>query len=254
MSKSNNTIEILPTETLLKSTTRYPVRQSRIETTNLNFLTDFNGHKYLLVAFGGLQQGLEIPVFEFFNSISDIPCDKVFLRDFNQAWYHKGVDDELDHSDKVTYYLKKIISENKYDKVCFLGNCMGGYAAILFGSILNVDCVISFVPQSFLTKRHRLLYADKRVPTQIHEIYTFKEKRMEYFDLKKFLNENQSYKTQLNIYYSPKERLDRKHAERLKNTRNVTLHPIQEGGHGVIKTIRDNGQLKKLIKSTFNLL
>ena len=43
------------------------------------------GSRNLLVSFGGINQSLGMPVFEFYNSIKDIDCDKIFLRDFNQS-------------------------------------------------------------------------------------------------------------------------------------------------------------------------
>ncbi len=226
------------------------LNKEELENTNNGCLADFNGHKNLLVSFGGISQGLGIPVFEFFNSISDIQCDKIYFRDYNQAWYQKGVDSEFNHLDDIIKYLKIKITNNNYDKVCFLGNSMGGYAAILFGSILNIDTVISFAPQTFINRFNRRLYSDKRWSLQINEIYTFKNKRKEYFDLKKHLKNNLD-RTQINIYYSPKHKLDKKHAERLKKEKNVILHPIEEGGHFIVKHMRNNGELKSLIKSSF---
>ncbi|MCB9197835.1 MAG: hypothetical protein H6600_05200 [Flavobacteriales bacterium] len=227
------------------------MNREEFEKSNKGVLEDFNGHKNLLVSFGGIQQGLGIPVFEFFNSISDIPCDKLFLRDFGQAWYQKGVDSKLDHIDEVINYIKDKITENKYDKICFLGNSMGGYAAILFGSIMNVDTVISFAPQTFIDRFHRKIYRDKRWQDQINKVYAFEKKRKDFFDLKKYLKKNRSYKTQINIFYSPKDILDKKHAERLKTLNHIILNPIQEGGHEVVKVLRNNGELRSLIKTSF---
>lgn len=229
------------------------MKREDIEQSTKGNLLDFQGNKNLLVSFGGIQQGLGIPVFEFFNSMSDIPCDKIFLRDFNQAWYQKGVDSEIDHIDKIIDYLKDKISKNQYDKICFIGNSMGGYAAILFGSILNVDCVISFAPQTFIDKFNRFINIDRRWRSQLSKVHNFQDNNKEYFDLKEYLSQNQAYETELNIYYSAKHRLDKKHAERLKRIKNVRLHPIREGGHGVVKTVRDNGELKSLIQATFEL-
>ena len=226
------------------------MNREEIENTKTGKLEDFNGNKNLLVSFGGMMQGLGIPVFEFFNSISDIPCDKIFLRDFHQAWYQKGVDDELDHIEKIIEYLKQIISQNEYKKVCFLGNSMGGYGAILFGNILQVDRVLAFAPQSFINRWHRLINGDRRCQEQAENMYSFKNKRVDFFDLKKYLKNNPPNKTILDIFYSPNHVLDKKHAERLKKIKNVVLHPIQKGGHEVVKTVRNNGQLKAIIKST----
>lgn len=225
--------------------------RAEIENKENGILLDLNSHKNLLVSFGGIRQGLGIPVFEFFNSIADIPCDKIFLRDFGQAWYQKGVDSEINHIDKVIQFLRSKIEENKYDKVCFLGNSMGGYASILFGSLLNVDIVIAFVPQTFINKFNRFIYQDKRWSRQINNIYNYKKKRTEYFDLKKHLKENNSYNTLIHVYYSPNELLDKKHAERLRSLKNVQLHPIAEGGHSVVKVVRDSGKLKELILKSF---
>lgn len=222
-----------------------------IEKTKEGKLIDFNNHKQLLVSFGGIQQALGFPVFEFFNSISDIPCDKIFLRDFHQQWYQKGVDTELNHIDKITTYLKNIIAENDYDKICFLGNSMGGYAAILFGSILNVDTVMAFAPQSYIDRFNRFINSDKRWLKEISQVHNNKNKERKYFDLKRHLSKVPPYKTKIHIYYSPKYDLDKKHAERLKRKKNIVLHPIQKGGHSVVKTVRDSGDLKLAIKNSF---
>ena len=227
------------------------LNREEIENSNKGCLTDFGGNKNLLVSFGGIRHGLGMPVFEFFNSISDIQCDKVFFRDFSQAWYQKGVDSELNHIDEIIQYLKKIMNSNRYENVCFLGNSMGGYAAILFGSILNVDTVISFAPQTFINRFTRMINRDNRWNDEIKEVYAFQNKRKAYFDLKTHLKNNNSYKTQINIYYSPNHILDKKHAERLKNQKNVILHALKDGGHEVVKVVRNNGELKSLINSTF---
>lgn len=49
----------------------------------------------LLISFGGIRQGMGIPVVEFFNSLKDAKCDKIFVRDFHQMWYHKGVNKDI---------------------------------------------------------------------------------------------------------------------------------------------------------------
>ena len=79
------------------------------------------------------------------------------------------------------------------------------------------------------------------------------KKKNDFLDIKDVLSENESSGTSLNIFYSPAHRLDKKHAERLKKLKNVILHPVSEGGHEVVKTIRNNGELKLLIKSTFEI-
>lgn len=214
-------------------------------------LEDLQNRAYLFVAFGGIRQRLGAPPFEFFNSIANIDCDKIFLRDFQRSWYQRGIDQELNDFDKVVNYLGGVISKYKYRKVCFLGNSMGGYAAILFGTILDVDKVIAFAPQSFIDKFRRFIYRDKRSRGLKDNLYTYENVNKAHFDLKKFLLKNDSYKTEINIYYSALDRLDSRHAKRLKNRKNVILHPIYEGDHSVIRIVRGSGLLHTILRSAF---
>ena len=41
--------------------------RAEIENKENGILEDLNGYKNLLISFGGIRQGLGIPVFEFFN-------------------------------------------------------------------------------------------------------------------------------------------------------------------------------------------
>ena len=68
-------------------------------------------------------------------------------------------------------------------------------------------------------------------------------------DLKYFLQKI-NYLTEITIFYSVKHRLDKIHSERMKNLKNVKLKPLPEGGHGIVKTMRDSGELFEIIKDS----
>lgn len=217
---------------------------------NSGILCDITGKNNLLVSFGGIMQGLGMPVFEFYNSISDVECDKIFLRDFEQSWYQKGVDKDVNSLEKLEHWLNSIIAKGNYSNVVFLGNSMGGYAAILFGVKLNITNVIAFAPQTTIKKVDRILNFDFRWRNQIQRVYKNPNKKPIYFDLNSILKKI-DYKTAISIYYSPNHRLDKWHAERIQKHNKINLNPIKEGGHGVVKVLRDNGSLKKIIFSSF---
>lgn len=204
----------------------------------------------LLVSFGGIRQGLGIPTFEFFNSLSNINCDKVFIRDFNQAWYQLGVDDEINSWNRLKEILDKIIVDNGYNKVLFLGNSMGGYGAMMFGTMLNVNHIVAFAPQTFINRKKRFIHLDFRWRKQMKRIH--KNKRIAEFvlNIKSHLDKVE-YSSQIDIYYSDSHRLDKSHAKQLSDSNNVILHPFKDGGHAIVKTLRDNGELMKIIKDTF---
>ena len=204
----------------------------------------------LLVSFGGKKRGLGMPVFEFFKAVKEINCDKLFVRDFNHAWYQKGVDSTINDFEKLLAFLKNYIEKGNYKKVVFLGNSMGGYAAILFGTMLNVNSVISFVPQTFFDRKNGLIYCDFRSFRQRRKAEKLSGK-MGYADLKSFLSNNQNYLTKINIYYSPKHRLDKIHSTRMKKLRGINLFPQSVGGHRVVKEMRDNGALREILNDQF---
>jgi uncharacterized radical SAM superfamily protein len=95
------------------------LNRKSIESSNKGILVNKNGSKDLLVSFGGVNQGLGVPVFEFFNSINNLKCDKIFFRDFNQLWYQKGVDEVVNDLILLKDFIKNEIIVNKYRKVVF---------------------------------------------------------------------------------------------------------------------------------------
>jgi hypothetical protein len=65
------------------------------------------GNENLLVSLVGIKQGLGMLVFNFFNSINNLQCDKIFLRDFNQMWYQKGVDGTINNLANLEKFFVK---------------------------------------------------------------------------------------------------------------------------------------------------
>ena len=65
----------------------------------------------------------------------------IFLRDLHKQWYLTGVNAELDTPEKLKNFLR---CETKGYRVVCLGSSAGGYAAMLFGSLLDASLVISF--------------------------------------------------------------------------------------------------------------
>jgi hypothetical protein len=87
------------------------------------------------------------------NNFKD--CDKYFYIDKKGNRYHLGIEGITNNIDETVKYLKNIIISYKY--VYFMGVSAGGYAAILFGSLLNVSHVIAFIPPT-----HCNMINDKR--------------------------------------------------------------------------------------------
>lgn len=211
-------------------------------------LFEKNNNDLLIVSFGGIRQGLGMPVFEFNKLLKSIDCDKAFIRDFNQAWYHKGINEEVKTITELKDYLSVEILNSNYDKVCFIGNSMGAYAAILFGVLLNVDKVLAFSPQTFIDKWSRFLYKDKRWKKEIESTHNYSRTENRYFKLSKVFK-GLDFNGEIDIFYALDDKLDKIHSEKLKKQKSVRLFSKQKGGHSIIKDLRDEGELIEIIRS-----
>ena len=178
----------------------------------------------MIVSFGGLNSKVGgVHPFEFLNFISSTykDVDAVFYRDQKQAWYHDGIHGLSDNITTTADHLSRLVKN--YDKVIFLGVSAGGYAAILFGSLCNVDHVLSFTPQTLLDDRcHAKLSG--------------------YKDLKRVINSTTKY-----LVYGDMKGVG-KHA--FRHCANVDCFPnvkVIRMENVVLKVLRDSGALKGLI-------
>jgi hypothetical protein len=68
----------------------------------------------------------------------------IFIRDIRKQWYIGGINSKLNSPLKLVEFLK---SETTDYKVYTIGSSAGGFAAILFGSLLKVNRVYAFNSQ-----------------------------------------------------------------------------------------------------------
>lgn len=203
--------------------------------------------KPLFVAFGGIAQQLSMPPFEFKNFLTKNFGDInfIFIRDTEQAWYFNGIEGLSTNMSLNIDGLKMLINQTPHTKTIFLGNSMGGYASILYGALLNVDHVLAFAPQTFVDKVKRAKHSDNRWPQQMKKLHG-KYPTHKYYDLEEL--EAMEFDTDIRVFYSPQSKLDTVHANNIKHINNVDIHVEPKGGHGVIKTLKNNGKLAEIIK------
>jgi hypothetical protein len=134
---------------------------------------------HLIIAFSGHGK-----TFEFENFLTDLlDCDHMLLRDTYCSNYHRGVEGVSTDVESTFAFLQE--DARSYKRVTCLGISAGGYAAILFGSLLKAARVVAFVPQTILRRsdkdpRYRdllplmdpgveyVLYCDRSVLTPTH--------------------------------------------------------------------------------------
>jgi hypothetical protein len=188
----------------------------KIEVPNSETLiVSFAGHALL---FGG------IPRFEFVNFFNKNfeNINKHFYIDKFRTCYHKGIFGLSNNIDETVEYLKNEIKQ--YKNVIFLGVSAGGYAAILFGSLLNINSIIAFTPQTF----RRDKYIDEK-----------------YRDISQYINNVTKYYIYGNLSVTDiKDTHHISQCERISNHSNVYITRVKNFN---LKKMRDSGELSTIL-------
>lgn len=124
-------------------------------------LKKIQNSEILVVCFAGLWHQMGgIQPFEFLNFLTKSyeNIDSIFYIDKHQSWYHKGIQGITKNIDETVKYLDRQIKG--YKKVIFMGVSSGGYAAILFGSLCNIQNVVAFMPQTIMKNLINQKYRD----------------------------------------------------------------------------------------------
>jgi predicted esterase YcpF (UPF0227 family) len=112
------------------------------------------GSKILIISFGGCQLGFgTLALFEFRNFLEKFfpQIDKLFYIDKDCNWYHSGIRGISDSINTTVEHIRKQCYG--YEKVFCIGSSAGGYAAIMFGSMLNIHTVLTFNAQTYLDRQ-----------------------------------------------------------------------------------------------------
>lgn len=199
----------------------------------------------LLFAFGGIAGKMAaFPPFEFFRLTHHLQVNKAYIRDLNRSWYHAGLAGITQDMEGTVDYLKGIVQESETDRLVVFGSSMGGYAALLFGALLNAEATHSFSPHTVLTDKRNV--RNREELKSVHEKYSTR-----YFDLNDFLSPTEA-SGDIHIYYDRTNRKDRKHISHLDDDLNLRLYPFPGGGHNLVKYLKAAGELKKIVEASLD--
>lgn len=186
-----------------------------------------------------------MPPFEFYRAASILDDSKIFLRDPAQAWYQRGLPGIGPDIHSVADYLRQAIERSQASHVTFVGNSMGGFAAILFCSLLKTGRAVAFAPQTFVSARLRQLHGDTRWSTQIDSMHASGAPG-DVYELRPWIDQHHP-DTRADLYVSRRDALDSAHVDQLAGLAQVEIHRFPVGGHALVRWLRDQGQLAEIL-------
>ncbi len=207
----------------------------------------------LLIAFGGL--GVKALVaFEFTTVTSKFETvNKIFLRDERRQWYHGGIQGLAPNIELVAAFLRRYTQAPATKLSVAFGNSGGGYAALLFGHLLGVDEVHAISPRTRLDPLWRLVHRDSpHMRNPLRLLFNPRAER-QYFDLRQVLSARPNGRSRFHIHYASEHTSDARHARRMQDVPQVTLHEYQHSAHNLVRMLRDTGKLEELIAGALRL-
>jgi pimeloyl-ACP methyl ester carboxylesterase len=208
----------------------------------------------LLIAFGGMHGRVGMLPFEFFRATGAIPVKRLFVRDLRQAWYHRGIPGHGSSIEEVADALRALAREHGAKRIVMAGNSAGGYAAMLFGTLLPADTVLAFAPQTVLDAAVLADWDDHRWDEQLTALTESGDLDTRFVDLRpaiplaRELAPAGAGRTRYEVYYDGAYEPDRLHAERLEGIEGVRMHRLEGGMHGIAREMRESGELDRVLQ------
>lgn len=165
---------------------------------------------------------VEEDFYEWYGTRVEKSHKHIFIRDIFKQWYLAGINSKIDTPAKLLEFLRH---ETKGFKIITIGSSAGGYAAILYGSLLNVCRVIAFNPQSELKSE-----MEKSNETKNPLLFRLKETPLfKYFDLLDWINSQ----TDIYYFYSNKSVWDIEQCNHIKNRTGIHVISFSTAHHGI---------------------
>lgn len=79
--------------------------------------------------------------FEWYNNRISDASKHIFIRDIKKQWYLTGINAHINSPEKLYHFLT---DQTKGYKVITLGSSAGGFAAVVYGQLLNAERIYTF--------------------------------------------------------------------------------------------------------------
>ena len=221
-----------------------------------DYFYEDNNSDILLISFGAMGTRAfdedKIPSFNFYRLFeNDKSFDKLFIRDISREFYLNGLKNTTKNLQETIDLIKELTSVKNYKKKVAVGASAGGFAAILFGQLLNFSKVIAFNPQTVLSLEMETVLNDfqfNQICTKLRNLNTSDTLYQNCLNLKNLI----PFKTKVDLHYSGLKSVDKKHAEFIEHE-NCKLIKYQSSTHLIAQQLSEIGKLKSIIEENLGL-
>lgn len=167
------------------------------------------------------------------------PVNLILVRDIANLWYQHGVNGLGPDVQTAAAALRDRIAALQPASVGTIGQSMGGYAAVLFGTLLNANAVLAFGPLSYLRSDWARRDDDTRWLAVMETLDRFPPGQR-YSDLPALIAASVAPPAMHLVYGTGAEadgpaNRDDLHAARYAALPNVSVETIPETGHAVVE-------------------
>lgn len=209
-----------------------------------------NNSETLIITFSGMGWKSSLPTFIFYNFLKLYEnIDKLFLRDIKMRYYLTGLKNNTNTLGETIEFIRRLTTTKKYKKIIALGCSAGGYAAILFGNILNFSKIIAFSPQTVLNDKKESLIGDVyNAHNTCKWLQNLHKQDVEYQKALDLIN-YVPFNSKIDIHYSIRgnKGIDKNHAIYISGDLNCNLYEHPGNDHMIALTLRNEGKLKDII-------
>ena len=185
---------------------------------------------HLVIVFSGVHSRN----FTGYRLFEDIPVNRLFIRDPGQSWYNGPIPHLCNTPIELLKQIRKVTDGFHRSRITLVGSSMGGYAAILFGCLLEAGQVVAFGPQ---------LYLDANLPN------TPGYKQKLYYPCLHPLIAQNNGATQFIFYMGSEELPDFFQVAPSARHPHVTVHCVYGAPHNVIAHLNEMNLLKPMLES-----
>ena len=200
------------------------------------------GSKTVIFAFCGRKHHIGLPLWLFQRWMSGLGASVVYLRDFNDSHYVRGVR-SIGSQERTASELDRLAGMLGAERVLCLGNSSGGYGAMLYGLGIGAEKVIGFSGATNLEPGFNVHL--NRAAAALALEQALPDAKLDLREL--YLAASRPPRTLL--IYGEQAWDDRIHAEHMAGAPGVQLAPMEgHAGHGTVAELIHRGRFASLLE------